>query len=132
VVIFRLTGESVFVFPDFWGTLSTILDYTEIPAIISSSILYIHFLRQKFSYKHVWYLLFINIQWLHIFWITDEVVIETFTKGVGLFIWPATIAWIAIGIDYLELPVIYDTVKRTIIEIKNRLAKKKREDEKTS
>jgi hypothetical protein len=109
------------VFPEFWGTLSTILDYTEIPAIISTSILYIHFLREKFSYKHVLYLLFINIQWLHIIWITDEVVVQTFTGETGVFIWPATLAWIAIAIDYLELPVIYDTLKRTIIEIRNKL-----------
>lgn len=123
VVLLRLTGTSYFVFPSFWGAVSTFLDYSEIPAIISTSILYLHFLREKFTAKNFLYLLFINIQWLHILWITDEVVIEHFTQYEGIFQWHAAVAWLAILIDYLELPVIYDTVKRTIIEIKNQASK---------
>jgi hypothetical protein len=125
VILVRLTGESYFVFPAIWGVVSTLLDYSEIPAIISTSILYIHLLRQNFTWKNLLYLLFINIQWLHILWITDEVVVETFELHFQLFHWATVIAWIAILIDYLELPVIYDTAKRLAIEIKNRLTLEK-------
>ncbi|MDP4000775.1 MAG: hypothetical protein Q8P83_00845 [bacterium] len=123
IIVFRLTGKSAFVFPSFWGALSTFLDYTEIPAIVSTSILYIHFLREKFTTKNFLFLLFINIQWLHILWITDEIVVETFTGHNSFLVWSATVAWLAILIDYLELPIIYDTVKKTIIEIKRTLNK---------
>lgn len=119
VVLFRLTGQSYFVFPGIWGVVSTFLDYSEIPAIISTSILYIHFLRQKFSYKNFFYLLFINIQWIHILWITDEIVVEKFNQNLDIFHWGLVASWIAIAIDYLELPVIIDTAKKLYLEIKN-------------
>ena len=35
----------------------------------------------------------------------------------------ALVAWIAILIDYAELPVMYDTAKKTVIEIKKYLEK---------
>ena len=164
VVLLRLTGQSYFAFPDIWGVVSTFLDYSEIPAIISTSILYLHFLRKKFTYgaaakqhlqvqqaesaealsdfakatsdppsiiskikqkfakadKNFFYLLFINIQWVHILWITDEIVVERFTNAELLY-WPAALAWIAIVIDYLELPVIVDTAGKLYKEISTRL-----------
>lgn len=123
VVLFRLTGQSYFTFPEIWGIISTFLDYSEIPAIISTSLLYIHLLRQKFTAKNFLYLLFINIQWIHILWITDEMVIERFAAHGQLFHWPVLAAWIAIIIDYLELPVIYDTAGRLASEISRRLTK---------
>ncbi len=117
VVLLRLTGHSYFLLKPIWGQFSIFFDYSEIPALISTTILYAHYLRQKFSYKHLFYLLFLNIQWLHILWITDEYVIEQLS-GVGSLIhWGNTLAWIAIAIDYLELPVIFDTTKQTIKEI---------------
>jgi len=118
IILERLTGQSYFTFPEIWGAVSTLLDYTEIPAIISTSVLYLHLLREKFTYKNLSYLFFINIQWIHILWITDEVVIEHFRLGHGIFQWGGLIAWVAIAIDYLELPVIYDTSKRLMTEIK--------------
>lgn len=118
VVLLRLTQESYFGLSRIWGVISTFIDYSEIPAIISTSVLYIHLLRQKFSYKNFFYLFFINIQWIHILWITDEIVIERFTQHLKLLHWPVLIAWLAIIIDYLELPVIYDTAKRLYKEIK--------------
>lgn len=122
VVLLRLTGQSYFVFPNIWGVISIFLDYSEIPAIVSTTILYLHFLRQKFTYKNFFYLLFINIQWIHILWITDEIVVERFAHA-ELLHWPIFLAWIAIAIDYLELPVIFDTAKNLVFEIKKSLKK---------
>jgi hypothetical protein len=31
---------------------------------------------------------------------------------------PIWLAWIAIGIDYLELPVIYDTLRKFLVSIR--------------
>lgn len=119
VVLQRLTSHSYFVLPPFWGTLSALLDYTEIPALISTSLVYINQLRLTGKTKNLWYLFALNIQWLHLFWITDQVVIERFTSQASIFHWSAFIAWIAILIDYAELPVMYDTAKKTVVEFKN-------------
>lgn len=73
-------------------------DYLELPAIIATSVLYI---RTK-----NWMMLFlVNVQLFHIFWITDEFVLDRGTLVPVL-------AWIAILIDYLELPVMFDTIRR--------------------
>jgi len=118
VVLIKITGQSYFAFPNIWGMISTFLDYSEIPAIISTSVLYIHLLRQKWAAKNFLYLLFINIQWIHILWITDEIIVERFATHIEFFHWPLVAAWLAIAIDYFELPVIYDTAKRLVREIK--------------
>jgi len=118
VVLQRITGHSYFVFPPFWGALSTVLDYTEIPALISTSLVYINMLRKNFSWKPVGFLVLLNIQWLHLFWITDQIVVERFAGHAGAFHWASVVAWIAILIDYAELPVMYDTAKQTVLEIK--------------
>ncbi|MDO8504157.1 MAG: hypothetical protein Q7S60_05790, partial [bacterium] len=91
--------------------LLILVDYTEIPAIISVSLVYIDQIRRKSALKPWLYLAFLNVQWLHIFWITDEFVVETFQFS-GL-LW-----WLAIGIDYLEVPVIFDTAKKLIVSLK--------------
>jgi hypothetical protein len=118
VILFKLTGESYFGLSQIWGVISTVIDYSEIPALISTNILYIHLIRQKFSYKYLWFLIALNIQWLHLFWITDEIVVDQFSTAVQLLHWSNFVAWIAILIDYLELPVMYDTAKRLLKEIK--------------
>jgi hypothetical protein len=124
VVLERLTGQSYFILPPFWGALSAILDYTEIPALISTSLVYINQLRKTgFDWRPVRYLIFLNIQWLHLFWITDQVVVERFAGQEALFHWSNIIAWIAILIDYAELPVMYDTVKEMVREIKKSLSR---------
>ncbi|HJU95529.1 MAG TPA: hypothetical protein VJ643_05805, partial [Nitrososphaera sp.] len=57
------------------------------------------------------------IQVFHIFWITDDVVYDTFFGSPsGLVEIPYYAAWIAILIDYLELPVIVDLFYRTIVK----------------
>ena len=104
VVTFRLWGLDLFSPPPFWETLIIFVDYTEIPALITTSLVYINAQRQKANFKNLLYLTFINIQFLHIFWITDEFVLET--------ILPFYLAWFAIIIDYLELPVIFETIKK--------------------
>lgn len=113
VVLFKLTGQSYFPFEQTWGKISIFFDYTEVPAIITTTFVYLSQLRQRFNYKSLFYIIMINSQWLHIFWITDEYVVETFS-GSQFFHWAGILAWVAILIDFLELPVIYDTIKQTI------------------
>lgn len=64
------------------------------------------------------FLFFINSQWLHIYWITDEFVLEHITRHVGPSILPVWLAWVAILIDYLELPVIVDTLRKFFASLK--------------
>jgi hypothetical protein len=86
-------------------------DYLELPAIVATSILYV---RTK-----NWKMLFlVNVQLFHIFWITDEFVLDRGTLVPVL-------AWIAILIDYLELPVIFDTVRRAVRGLVKRPATEK-------
>lgn len=73
-------------------------DYLEIPAIVTTSILYLRTRDWKM-------LLLVNVQLLHIYWITDEIILNRNTLNPIL-------AWTAIMIDYLEIPVIIDTSRR--------------------
>lgn len=116
VVFLKLFGTSFFNPEKLWEYVLIVVDYTEIPAIIITSFIYIHSLSQKFSWKSIWFLIFLNSQWLHLFWITDEFVIEQFT-GSATTILPIWLAWVAIFIDYLELPVIYDTFKKFFVSL---------------
>lgn len=111
IVAFRLLGQSLFDPPLFWEYAIILVDYTEIPTLISTTVLYLYELRRKFSWGPLLLLLFINSQWLHLFWITDEFVINQFSAQPSTVL-PVWLAWVAIGIDYLELPVIVDTIRR--------------------
>ena len=114
VVMERISGESFFPHTNALAHFLLIfVDYTEIPALISTTILYIHLYRKDKRFKHILYLFFINIQFLHIFWITDEFVVGAFAGGSALA-WNPILAWIAISIDYLELPVIFETIKEAV------------------
>jgi hypothetical protein len=66
---------------------------------------------------------------VHIFWITDEFVVQTF-KGGGdpIVAIPAWLAWVAIMIDYLELPVIFETFKKMLDLLKEKPSLKKVKD----
>lgn len=110
VVLFKISGESYFHPTGPLLFLILLADYLEIPAILSASLIYINKLRQGFSWQPVLYLFFLNSQWFHVLWITDEFVVESLRGGFVL--WPAWLAWIAISIDYLELPVVYGSAKR--------------------
>lgn len=118
VVALRFLGKALFTPSPNFEFIITLVDYTEIPAIITTSILYLNELRKNFNAKSLMFLFFINSQWLHIYWITDEFVIEHFTRHAGPSIFPVWLAWAAIFIDYLELPVIYDTLRRFFHSLK--------------
>jgi hypothetical protein len=113
VVVVRLLEHSFWEFTGIWEYIIVAVDYTEIPALISVSLIYIHALQKRFQWRSIIYLVFLNSQWLHLFWITDEFVIHTFLgEPHGGTILPAWLAWVAICIDYLELPVIADTFSK--------------------
>ncbi len=113
VVMYRLFGYMFFDVSKTSQLLIALADYTEIPAIIVASILYIHQLKNGFNWRSTLMLVLINSQWLHLFWITDEIIYAQFT-GTALIVIPVWLSWIAIAIDYLELPVIYDTIKKSL------------------
>ena len=122
VVFFRLAGESLlFDTGPLIRFLLIVVDYTEIPAIITVSLVYISSLKRGRNPKDLVYLIFLNLQWLHIFWITDSVVVQLLSGRNGLFDWNSTVAWIAIAIDYLELPVIFETIHRAARIVRDRV-----------
>jgi hypothetical protein len=108
----RLAGESLF---DPSGAVQyaiLFVDYTEIPALMAVSLVYVNELRAGFSWRPLLFLAFLNSQWLHIFWITDQYVSNELAGRAAVSSLPGWLAWAAILIDYLELPVIYDTFRR--------------------
>lgn len=123
----RVLGDPLFEAEGPLTWLIILVDYTEIPALGSVSLVYLHELRGGFSWKPVLYLAFLNSQWLHIFWITDEFVVSA-GSGEGTAL-PAWLAYVALMIDYLELPVIWDTVRRVVVSQRiNRLGRPVGED----
>lgn len=118
VVAQRLVGESYFSPDGAFYYAILIIDYTELPALVSVSLIYINELRKGWSWKAFLFLLFLNSQWLHIFWITDEFIVSEFSGDTSGSSLPGWLAWLAILIDYFELPVIYDTLKKFIISIR--------------
>jgi hypothetical protein len=107
----KVFGAPLFEIDKPWSWPLLLVDYTEIPALLSVSLVYLNELRKDGrAWKPVLYLVFLNSQWLHIFWITDEFVVSTNEGGATAL--PAWLAYVAILIDYLELPVIYDTFKK--------------------
>ena len=103
--------------PYSWPLL--LVDYTEIPALIMVSLVYLNELRSGFALKPVLFLLFLNSQWLHIFWITDEFVVAS-NQNANTGSLPTWLAYVAILIDYLELPVIYDTFSKMLGALRER------------
>lgn len=119
IIHFRVFGHFFWAPSSFWNTVIALVDYTEIPAIITSSILYIYQYQRNEGekWRNIFFLFLINSQWLHLFWITDEVILAQFT-GNAIVLLPVWLSWTAILIDYLELPVIYDTIKKSIISLR--------------
>jgi hypothetical protein len=113
----RVLGDPLFTVEGPFNWLIILVDYTEIPALLSVSLVYIHELRGRRSWKPILYLAFLNSQWLHIFWITDEFVVAS-GNGQGTSL-PAWLAYVALLIDYLELPVIWDTVRRVAVSLRS-------------
>ncbi len=119
VIAFKLIGQSLWDPNLFWQNIIILVDYTEIPVIFSVSLIYINEIRKNgFKIKPVFYITTLYIQLIHILWITDEFVLTTFTGEGPIVPLPAWLAWIAILIDYLELPVIIETMKKLIYIIK--------------
>jgi hypothetical protein len=114
VVLQRITGESYLGLPRILLPLFIIVDYVEIPALVSGITFYLFsiFKRGSHSRKNVVFLLLLAIQVVHIFWITDEVVYESLLDN-DLVIFPVYAAWTAILIDYLEIPVMVDLFYKT-------------------
>jgi hypothetical protein len=108
----RVTGESYFHPAGAVQYAIFLVDYTEIPALVAVSLVYVNELRAGRSWRPLLFLLFLNSQWLHIFWITDEYVSNELAGQAAASSLPAWLAWVAILIDYLELPVIADTLVR--------------------
>lgn len=119
IVFLKVFGHPFWEPNGFWNTVIALVDYTEIPAILSTSVLYVHqYQRDSLRrWQSIAFLTMINSQWLHLFWITDEVIYAQFA-GAAAFMIPAWLAWTAISIDYLELPVIYDTIKKALVSLR--------------
>lgn len=114
VVALIVIGKSVFAFPTGFSWLYALVDYTEIPALLSVSVIYIRQIMKKKQVRRSWlYLLFLNSQWIHLFWITDEVIVGQLVGAIPVAI-PRLLAYGAIAIDYLEIPVVIDTAKKAM------------------
>jgi hypothetical protein len=95
-----------------------IIDYIEIPGLVAGLTYYglsLYKDARKRSKNFLFFTL-LAVQVFHIFWITDEVVYETFFGSSAAVELPYLAAWAAILVDYLELPVIADLFYRTIVK----------------
>jgi hypothetical protein len=120
VVIQRITQKSALAVPH--GSplfiFFIIIDYIEIPALVAGLTYYALsiYRHEKGSIKNALLLAMLAIQVFHIFWITDDVVYNTFFGSSSAVEIPYYAAWVAILIDYLELPVIADLFYKTIVK----------------
>ena len=108
----RVIGDGLFHPTGFVRYPIFFVDYTEIPALMAVSLVYVNELRSGRSFRPLLFLVLLNSQWLHIFWITDEYVGNELAGQPAASSLPGWLAWVAILIDYGELPVIWDTLKR--------------------
>jgi hypothetical protein len=109
VVLQRLLGHGYLGLPRELLPLFIIVDYVEIPALVSGITFYLFSISKggTDSRKNVIFLVLLGIQLVHIFWITDEIVYESLL-GNDLIKIPVYLTWVAILIDYLEIPVMID------------------------
>lgn len=85
-----------------------VIDYIEIPALISGVALYTTFIiRDRGGIRNVLLLGTLVVQAVHIFWITDAFILMSFKFNEMTWL-----AWTAVFIDYLELVVVWDLWKR--------------------
>lgn len=119
VVAAKLVGVKFFPASQFWQTVLAVVDYTEIPALLGAGLIYLDELKAKPSFKPILFLSLLLSQFLHIFWITDEVVIGILT-GSHHATWPVWLAWVAILVDYGEVPVIIDTVRKIFLAVSDK------------
>lgn len=107
VIMKRLTGHSYFIFPPQGLIVYVMIDYFEIPTHISAMFLYFYEFRQGVRAKSLFFFFLLQLHWIHLLWITDDVVVKTIADH-PLIAWGSVAAWIAILIDYLEVPIIVD------------------------
>ncbi|MEW6605657.1 MAG: hypothetical protein AB1351_13355 [Thermoproteota archaeon] len=119
VVIKRITGDSARGLT-VGGPLLVffiIIDYIEVPALVAGLTYYgLSIYKREKTAKNALLFVMLVVQVFHIFWITDEVVYDTLFGASSAVEIPYYAAWIAILIDYLELPVIADLFYRTIVK----------------
>ena len=120
VVIKRITQDESAGLSQSWILLLffVVIDYIEIPGLIAGLTYYgVSFYHHKDKRsKNGLFVILLAVQVFHIFWITDEVVYQTFFGASAAVPLPYVAAWIAILVDYLELPVIADLFYRTIVK----------------
>ena len=117
VVVKRITGEGGLNIGGPLLVFFIVIDYIEIPALVAGLTYYaLNIYKREKAGKNMLLLVLLAVQVFHIFWITDEVVYDTFFGSPSAVDIPYYAAWIAILIDYLELPVIADLFYRTIIK----------------
>ena len=117
VVVKMITGESALSVSGPLLAFLIVIDYIEIPALVAGMTYYaLNIYKGERVTKNALLLAMLGVQVFHIFWITDEVVYNTFFETPNAFEIPYYAAWVAILIDYLELPVIADLFYRTIIK----------------
>jgi hypothetical protein len=119
VVVKRITGDSAMGLTVSGPLLVffIIIDYIEVPALVAGLTYYgLSIYKREKTTKNALLFAMLVVQVFHIFWITDEVVYDTFFGTSSAVEIPYYAAWIAILIDYLELPVIADLFYRTIIK----------------
>jgi hypothetical protein len=79
--------------------------------LVSGITFYFFKILENFEKKLLFLFVSMILQIYHIFWLTDEIVYEAIFQTIPIVI-PPFLAWIAIFIDYLELPVILDLSHR--------------------
>lgn len=114
VVLQRLLGHSYLGLPRELLPLFIIVDYVEIPALVSGITFYLFSISKggPDSRKNAIFVVLLGIQVVHIFWITDEIVYQSLL-GNDLIKIPVYLTWVAILIDYLEIPVMIDLFYKT-------------------
>ena len=87
--------------------LFVVIDYIEIPALVSGIVYYSLSFASGRSKKDILFISLLLVQGVHILWITDAFIYMSFKFNQMTWL-----AWIAVFIDYLELAVVWDLWKR--------------------
>ncbi|MBI4894678.1 MAG: hypothetical protein HY833_03005 [Candidatus Aenigmarchaeota archaeon] len=113
IVLVKLLPGQMPLFPRALEPVQAVIDYLEIPGLFAAVTIYVMGMVRtgRISPKNALLTALLLVQFVHLFWITDEVVYEVLLESDLVEI-PAPVAWVAIMIDYLELPVIFDLFKR--------------------
>ena len=112
-VILPLLGYDSLNIPQQIWPVFIVADFLEIPAIVSGVIFYVT-VKTGSCWRNMLMLSLLGIQVFHIFWITDDVVLMLINQSAMTTTWPIWLAWSAILVDFLEIPVIIDLGRRLI------------------